>query len=137
MQDKIDWAMSFGERTREELLPRHLPTDLLHSLARNIAMYKACMLEQSEAKDLVNGMALWIRRLADAQWASADIVGKMPFHDMVDDLEYFIHKEIVSRQINIPVYELSLNQLFVQDKWRRSQGHAQIAKECIRHDKSQ
>lgn len=120
---KVDWELNFCHRTAEELLPRRLPTELLHAMARNIAMYKACTLEQGEANELVNGIALWIRRLADAQWASADIVGKMPFHDMVDDLEYFIHKEIVTRQINFPVYELSLSQLFVEDKWRLSQGH--------------
>lgn len=120
MQDKIDWVKSFGGRTGEELLPQHLPTDLLHALARSIAKYKGLILDSDEANDFENGIALWIRRLFDAQWESDDIVGEIPFLDMVEELERFIHKEIVSRQVNFQVYHLSLRQLFVEDKWRLS-----------------
>lgn len=117
MHDTIDWVKSFGSRIGEELLPRHLPTDLLHALARNIAKYKGLLLESDEAKEFESGMALWIHLLADAQWASDDIVGEMPFLDMVEELECFIHKEIVSRQVDFRVYHLSLRRLCVTRKW--------------------
>jgi hypothetical protein len=112
----IHWKDDFKSLKSEFLLPKKLPTELLISVARSMAMYKDGALDRKEMKGVWELLQCWIERLLDAQDVERLVLFKKHTSVMLpllaDELDFWVRMEVVSRQIDYAAYELTLATVF-------------------------
>lgn len=101
-----------------ELLPHRLPVDTLIFFAKVLAMYKSNALYAGEMKGVRELMYCWIERLLIAQGRmrleTFRTRWKILLPQLTDELEHWIHQELLSRQIGYPLTHANIKVLFLE-----------------------
>lgn len=113
----IHWKQDFLNLDSSQLLPSALPTELLISIARSLAMYKDGALDRKEMLGVWAVLETWIGRLLDAKDEQLKAIfsrhRKHLLPKLADELDVWIQMELVSRQIGYPTYKLTFATLFI------------------------
>jgi hypothetical protein len=112
----LHWKIELLHRSGQNLLPRFLPLEVLIYVARKMALYKDGALDRHELEAMWSFLTFWVEKLVDAQDAGRlHLVQKSPerlLPQLVDELDLWVRLELVSRQIDYPIYDLTVATLF-------------------------
>ncbi|MEO8839508.1 MAG: hypothetical protein ABI351_12445 [Herbaspirillum sp.] len=119
----LHWKAELLHREGRELLPEFLPLEVLIYVARKMALYKDGALDRHEMEGVWSFLTLWIEKLLNAQSVSRLSVFQKRSDDflatLVDELDMWIRLELVSRQIDYRIYNISITSLF-QSQFKKS-----------------
>lgn len=111
-----EWKANLLQRESQDLLPKHLPIEVLTSIAERIAVYRVGGLARKEMLEITDFLTFWVEKLVNAQGPHRVQLYQEYKDELLPnfakELYLWVRFEIRSRRIDYPTAGLTVTNVF-------------------------